>query len=232
MVALKPVLNNLLHLFFPHVCVGCGSDILDEKHLLCLRCVSDLPVTNFFDQPGNPVEGSFYGKIPVRNAGAAYFFTKNSLVETLVYELKYRGNKEIGFYLGRLMAGYLVNNKRFGNIDLLVPLPLNPKRQKKRGYNQATALCDGIASVWNMPVENKAVVRTINSETQTHRGRVERWQNMQGIFSVVEPELLKNKHILLVDDVVTTGASLEACGQEILRVPATTLSIATMAYTI
>src|SRR4051812_45367122 len=107
MVAIKPVFNNLLHLFFPHVCTGCGTDIIDEKHLLCLRCLADLPVTNFFDQPHNSVEASFYGKIPVRNAGAAYFLTEDSLVETLVYELKYRGNKEIGFYMGKLMAGFL-----------------------------------------------------------------------------------------------------------------------------
>jgi ComF family protein len=232
MFALNSSLQNLVHLFFPHVCNGCGTDVLDDKHMLCLRCLSELPETNFFGQPGNPVEKNFYGRMGVQNAGAAYFFTKDSLIETLIYELKYRGNKDIGNYMGKLMAKYLENNERFASIDVLIPLPLNPRRQRKRGYNQATALCNGIATVWRKPILENAVVRKVHTETQTQRGRVNRWQNMQGVFAVVDPASLQNKHILLVDDVVTTGASLEACGSELLKIPGTRLSIATLAYTI
>lgn len=231
MVRINAVFNDIIHLFFPHVCVGCGSDILEDKQQLCLHCLSQLPVTNFFDQPGNPVEKNFYGRLAVRNAGAAYFFTKGSLMETLVYELKYRGNKDIGYYLGKLLGGFLQNNSRFATIDALVPLPLNPRRQRKRGYNQATLLCEGMASVWNKPVLDKAIVRKVYTETQTQKGRITRWENMKGVFEVAEPSAIQNKHILMVDDVVTTGASLEACGAEILKVPGATLSIATLAYT-
>lgn len=229
MTAIRSSLNNLLHLFFPHVCVGCGSDTLDGKHHLCLRCLSQLPATNFFAQPGNPVEERFYGRIALESGGAAYFFSKDSLLQALLYELKYKGNKEIGYFLGKLMGKFLVNNDRFKDVDAMLPLPLNLKRQKKRGYNQAVALCNGIASLWNRPVIENAVVRNINTETQTRKGITNRWENMDGVFAIADIDSIKHKHLLLVDDVVTSGASLEACGSTILKVDGTKLSIATLA---
>jgi ComF family protein len=222
----------MLHLFFPHTCAGCGTDVIDHDQLLCLHCLNDLPATNFFNQPNNPVEQVFYGRIPVANAAAGYFFTKDSLLQNLIVQLKYRGNKQIGFYLGQLLGNFLIKSDRFRDVTALVPLPLNPRREKNRGYNQATMLCNGISSVWKKPVIEKAVVRRVYTETQTHKGRISRWENMDGIFEVVNPSALESKHILLVDDVVTTGATLEACGSEILKVPGTTLSVATLAYTI
>jgi ComF family protein len=232
MYQIKSSVTDFVHLFFPHVCTGCGSDVLNNSHQLCLRCLSELPVTNFFSQPGNPVEKKFYGRLPVRNAGSGFFFTKDSIIETLVYELKYKGNKDIGFYLGQLVGKFLAENNRFEEADMLIPLPLNAKRHKKRGYNQASALCNGIASVWKIPVMENAVIRKVNTETQTHRGRITRWENMEGVFAVAEPSIIQDKHILLVDDIITTGASLEACGSEILKVPGTALSIATLGYTV
>jgi ComF family protein len=232
MPQLQSSFNDLLHLFFPHICAGCGTDVLDQQQMLCLHCLNNLPATNFFAQPNNPVEQVFYGRIPVENAAAGYFFTKESLLQNLIIQLKYRGNKDIGFYLGRLLGHYLINSSRFSTVHALVPLPLNQRREKKRGYNQATALCNGMASVWNKPVINKNVIRKVYTETQTHKGRISRWENMDGIFAVKDAAELENKHILLVDDVVTTGATLEACGSEILKINGTTLSIATLAYTI
>ena len=126
--------------------------------MLCLRCLTELPSTNFFAHPANPVEEVFYGRIPVINAAAGYFFTKDSLLQHLLVQLKYRRNKEIGFYLGKLLGRALLNSDRFSTVEALVPLPLNPKREKKRGYNQATALCKGMAEVWGRPVIEKAVV--------------------------------------------------------------------------
>lgn len=232
MIKLQSSINDLLHLFFPHVCVGCGTDVLDQQQMLCLRCLNKLPATNFFDQPGNPVEQVFYGRIDVVNAGAAYYFTKESLMQNIIVQLKYRGNREIGIFLGKFMGNLLLSSPRFAGIDALVPLPLNPLREKRRGYNQATALCNGIASVLNKPVIDKNVYRTVYTETQTHKDRISRWENMDGIFAIRNPSLLEGKHILLVDDVVTTGATLEACGAEILNINGTALSIATLAYTI
>ncbi len=232
MPTIQSAATDLIHLFFPHVCAGCGSDIINLDHQLCLRCISELPFTNFFEQFGNPVERKFYGRMEVKNAGSGYFFTKDSLIESLVYELKYKGNKAIGFYMGKLLGNLLQNNTRFNEVDIMIPLPLNARRFKKRGYNQAAILCEGIASICSKPIMNDAVIRKVNTETQTHKGRITRWENMDGVFAVAKPEAIQNKHILLVDDIVTTGASLEACGAEILKVPGTTLSIATLAYTI
>lgn len=225
-------ISNFMHLFFPHVCVGCGSDVINTNHQLCLHCTADLPFTNFFSQPGNPVEKKFYGRVPLNNAGSAYFFTKDSLIESLIYELKYKGNKAVGHYMGLLLGNILQKSLRFQHIDMIVPLPLNAMRLKKRGYNQSTVLSEGISEVMGKPVVTDAVIRKVNTETQTHRGRITRWQNMDGVFALSDPSHLKDKHILLVDDVVTTGASLEACGAEILKVTGTRLSIATLAYTI
>ena len=232
MPAIRSISNNLLHLFFPHICLGCGSDILENDHLVCLHCQNDLPVTNFFAQQDNPVEKSFYGRMPIRLGGAAYFFTKDSMLQHLVFQLKYRQNQAIGYYMGKLMGLFLQESQRFNEVDILIPLPLNPRKEKRRGYNQATVLCKGIADAFFRPIADKAVIRKVYTETQTHLGRINRWQNMDGVFSVIDKEALLNKHILLVDDIVTTGATLEACGAEILKIPGTTLSIATLAYTI
>jgi ComF family protein len=232
MINLKSSLNDFLHLFFPHICAGCGSDVIDDKEQLCLKCFSELPSTDFFNHADNPVEQTFYGRLAVRNAAAGYFFTKESLLQHLLIQLKYRNNKDIGFHLGKLLGRMLLESDRFSEVDAMIPLPLNPKREKKRGYNQATALCDGISEVWSKPVIEKVVVRKVFTETQTHKGRISRWQNMDGVFEVTDAASIQGKHLLLVDDVITTGATLEACGNEILNVPGTTLSIATLAYTI
>lgn len=232
MLNVQSSFKDLLHLFFPHNCVGCGSDILEDDQMLCLRCLTELPETNFFHQPDNPVERIFYGRMPIRNAASAYFFTKDSLIQHLIFQLKYRGNKDVGFYLGKLLGRLLAKSERFASVDAMVPLPLNPKREKKRGYNQATEICKGIAEVWNKPVIDKVVIRKVFTETQTQKGRISRWENMEGVFSVADPSRLAEKHILLIDDIVTTGASLEACGSEILNAPGTSLSLATLAYTI
>ncbi|MCW3115430.1 MAG: ComF family protein [Segetibacter sp.] len=231
MTSVQSSFTDFIHLFFPHVCAGCGTDVLNINHQLCLRCIADLPFTNFFDQPGNPVEKKFYGRMDVEHAGSGYFFTKDSLIESLIYELKYKGNKSIGFYMGE-MLGHLLINERFNDVDIIVPLPLNAMRLKKRGYNQANILSEGIGLVWSRPIITTAVIRKVNTETQTHRGRITRWENMDGVFEVANASELEDKHVLLVDDVVTTGASLEACGAEILKIPGTKLSIATLAYTI
>jgi ComF family protein len=232
MVSIQPLVTDFLHLFFPHVCSGCGSDVIDTNHQLCLRCLSQLPKTDFFAKAGNPVEEKFYGRLPIYQAGAAFFFTKNSLIENIIYELKYKGNKDIGKYLGKSVGRYLQESKRFTNVDVIIPMPLNVRRLKKRGYNQSSMLAEGISSVCNIAVDNKAVIRKINTETQTHSGRIARLENMQNVFAVADPEAIQNKHVLLVDDVITTGASLEACGAEILKIPGVTLSIATLAYTV
>ena len=228
MIALKEIKESLLHVVFPHVCDGCGSDLLNIESRLCIRCLSSLPETNFEIHPNNPVEKDFWGRLPIINASAHLYFTKESLVQQLMHQLKYKGNKDLGLQLGRLMGNALKNATRFNEIKALVPLPLFPSKEKKRGYNQATVLCEGIAEILSLPILDRVITRPQHTETQTKKGRIERWKNIEGKFQLIDPVAIQNKHLLLVDDVVTTGATLEACGNELLTAKNVKLSVATL----
>lgn len=224
--------NHFSHLFYPHNCEGCGTDVLSDKYFLCARCLHALPETGFFQKAVNPIEKLFYGRLTISNAAADYYFTKESLLQHILIQLKYKGNREAGYFLGRKMGYALLKTERFRDIDVMVPLPLNPKKEHMRGYNQAAVICEGIREVWPRPVFKDAVTRTRFTETQTQQNRINRWQNMEGVFRVSQPEALENKHVLLIDDVITTGATLEACGAVLLEIPGISLSIAAAAYTI
>jgi ComF family protein len=227
---LKNILTSTLHLFYPHICTGCGSDVLERENLLCLTCINDLPNTNFAMHSGNPVEKAFWGRIPVTSAHSQFYFAKESLVQHLIHQLKYKGNKQIGIYLGELMGKHLLNSDRFKNVNAIIPLPLYPDKERKRGYNQASVICQGIANNLNVPVITNIVLRRRFTETQTRKHRTERWQNVEGSFIVTDATILKNKNILLVDDVITTGATIEACGQTILECEGVNLFVASLAY--
>jgi len=223
---------NFTHLFFPHICEGCGTDILNNDAMLCAACHEQLPETSFIENTGNLTEQKFYGQLNVQAAGAAYYFTKDGMLQHLIKQLKYHGNKEIGFYLGRQLGNYLAHTNRFNDADLIIPLPLNPRKEKKRGYNQSAVIAEGIAGIWSKPVDTTIVERRIFTETQTHKDRISRWQSMRNVFAVTDSEAIAHKNILLVDDIITTGATLEACGEKILEVPGTKLFIAAVAFTI
>ncbi len=227
MIKLKEIKDSFLHLLFPHVCTGCGNDILNEETVLCMRCIDAMPETNFEIHPNNPVEKTFWGRLPLVGATAQFYFTKESLMQHLMHQFKYKGDKDLGFQLGRIMGEQILKSGRFP-VDALIPLPLFPAKQKRRGYNQATVLCEGMAAAMHIPVLDKAITRPQHTETQTKKGRIERWKNMEGKFILSEPEAIKNKHLLLVDDVVTTGATFEACGNELLKAENVTLSLASL----
>ena len=224
------ILSPLKHLFYPHVCTGCGSDLVEDDNLLCLQCINDLPHTNFAMHANNIVEKIFWGRLALSAGTSEFYFTKGTLIQKLIHEFKYKSNIEVGLYLGTMMGNSLLGSNRFSTIDALVPLPLFADKEFKRGYNQATILCNGMSIVMNVPVMKDTVVRKRFTETQTKKHRSERWQNVEGSFEINNPQELCNKNILLVDDVVTTGATLEACGTEILNIEETKLSIATLAY--
>ena len=227
MIQLKEIKDSFLHLLFPHLCAGCGSDILNEETVLCMRCIDAMPETNFENHPNNPVEKIFLGRLPLVGATAQFYFTKESLMQHLMHQFKYKRNKELGLQLGRIMGEQIKKSGRF-KADALIPLPLFPAKEKRRGYNQATLLCEGMAKVMNIPVLDKVIIRPQHTETQTKRGRIERWKNMEGKFFLSNPGAIRNKHVLLVDDVVTTGATLEASGYELLKAEGVRLSIATL----
>ena len=204
--------------------------MLDESSQLCLHCIFELPITGFADMKDNPVEKIFWGRIHVEAATSELYFSKGTLVQSIIHQLKYKGNREAGIMLGKIMGESLSNSNRFKEIDLLIPLPLTRIKERKRGYNQSEILCLGISEVTNIPILKNAVSRLKATETQTKKRRSQRWDNVEGNFFVNQKELIQGKHVLLVDDVITTGATLEACGQEILHIAGTRLSIAALAW--
>lgn len=230
MKMLATIKEALLHLAFPHVCQSCGTDALQSDHELCLRCLGEMPATLFHQHANNPVEKLFWGRLPLQMATAQYYFTKESMMQHLMHQVKYRGNRDLCLYLGRIMGADLLNSHRFHNIDALVPLPLHPRKEKKRGYNQAALLCRGMANVMNKPLLEHCVQRNLHTESQTKKNRIERWLNMKDRFELAEASALEGRHVLLVDDVVTTGATLEACGRALLQAPGVQLSVATLCF--
>lgn len=227
MITLKEIKDSVLHLLFPHICTGCGSDILHGESVLCMRCIDAMPETNFELHPDNPVEKIFWGRLPLAGATAQFYFTKESLMQHLMHQFKYKGNKELGMQLGKIMGEQIKKSARF-EADALVPLPLFAAKEKRRGYNQAAILCEGMAEAMNLPVLDRIISRPQYTETQTKKGRIERWKNMEGKFILSDADAIKNMHLLLVDDVVTTGATLEACGNELLKAENVRISIATL----
>jgi len=227
---LKNIISSTLHLFYPHICTGCGSDVLEKDNLLCLECIHNLSHTGFADLPNNPVEKYFWGRTPITAAYSQFYFSKEFLIQHLIHQLKYKGDTEIGFYLGEMMGKTLLKSSRFSSVDALIPLPLYADKEHKRGYNQAAVICNGMSAIMNVPVLSGAVIRRYATETQTRKHRTERWENVKESFKVVKEKELAGKHLLLVDDVVTTGATLEACGNIILNATNARLSIATLAY--
>ena len=227
---LSNILEDALQLFYPHVCAGCGDDLHGKLQLICFSCMQQLPYTDFAKIPDNQIEHIFYGRAKLQSACSIFYFSKGKIIQQLIHQLKYKGNQEIGIYLGKLMGDQLLNSGRFTNIDAIIHLPMHPDKQRKRGYNQAEILANGLSQKMNIPVLNKIILRSKTTTTQTNKQRVERWTNVDGTFDVQNKESIIGKHILLIDDVITTGATLEACSNAILSVENTTLSIAVLAH--
>jgi ComF family protein len=224
--------QSLVHLFFPHICCGCGTDLLTEKKLFCIYCQASMPLTGFEFITANPIEKIFWGRVQIEAAAAHVYFTGGSAVQHSLHLLKYKKRKDIGIYYGNQIGNQLKLSGRFNDCELIVPLPLFISREKKRGYNQAAKIAEGIAHQLTIPVVCDAIKRVKKTETQTHKSRIQRWKNMAATFQICRrPEIL-GKHVLLVDDVITTGASLEACARVLLSVQGVKISIACLAHTV
>jgi ComF family protein len=202
--------------------------VIDKENFLCIECIDNLPQTNFAIHANNPLEKKFWGRIALVSAMSLFYFSKESIVQNMIHELKYKGNKKAGHYFGNLMGKSLLNSNRF-HIDVIIPLPLFERKEKMRGYNQSEILCHGISEIINKPVLKNNVRRKLFTETQTSKHRIDRWKNVENIFEVNHAGELEGKHVLLVDDVITTGATLDACGTEILKIKNVKLSVATLA---
>jgi len=202
--------------------------LLKQEKTLCTVCWYHLPQTNFHNDKDNQVSQLFWGRAVIENATAFYFFSKGSRYQKIMHKLKYKGQKEIGIEMGIHFATILTGTD-FAGIDAIVPIPLHPDKLKTRGYNQSEMIASGMGRVFQKPLYRDVLVRTKASATQTKKSRIERWENVASIFMAKNENKIKNKHILLVDDVVTTGATLEACANKILEIENTKVSIATLA---
>lgn len=228
-MSLQSLFYDTIQLCFPHHCCGCNSDVIDKDDIICAKCVHELPLTEFENQAGNAVEKIFTGRGKIDSGFSLLYFTKGKIVQHMLHELKYKQNTAVGKYFGECMGRALKRSERFQKIDALIPLPLYAHKEKKRGYNQAAIICRGIEGETELKTILKNVLRLRATETQTRKHRAERWQNVEGSFAVRNPGELEGKHLLLVDDVLTTGATLEACAEVLLQIPGVKVSVATVA---
>lgn len=221
--------DSIIGLFYPSVCAACGTSLYKWEKLVCLRCRSLLPQTSYALNEDNPLARIFYGRVRLKAVTACYFFSKEGKVQRLIHELKYKGNADAGVFLGQELGKSLKEAPLFQGIDYLIPVPLHPKREKERGYNQSMMIAQGVHEVTGIPIGGGFLFRSVNTATQTHKSKEDRWLNVKDIFELRHPERLEGKYVLLIDDVLTTGATLEACALTLSSVPGITISCATAA---
>ncbi|MDR0892511.1 MAG: ComF family protein [Mediterranea sp.] len=221
--------SAFISLFFPRCCIVCNEALAEEEEYICTRCNIKMPRTNYHRREGNTVERLFWGKIPIERATAFFFYRKGSDYRQILHALKYRGEKKLGETMGRLMASELQSSGFFEGIDLILPVPLHAKKQKLRGYNQSEWIAKGVAAVTKLPLEPQLLRRVKNTETQTRKSVVARWENVDGSFELLQPEILRGKHVLLIDDVLTTGSTTTACAEAMLKAEGIRISVLALA---
>ncbi len=223
------MLKYILNLFFPPVCCGCDTFLLPNENSICTHCRHEFPITNHHLNHENEAYKKFYGRIPVEHVSALAYFHKKGIVQQLIHNLKYRGQEEIGALLGAWYAEDLRTINNLTTVDLVIPVPLHPKKLRERGYNQTTLFGKTIAEKLHIPFEPNILYRRKYSKTQSKKDRISRAEGIDTIFNVVVAESNYNRHFLLVDDVITTGATLEACAKALLKIPGAKISIVCMA---
>lgn len=220
---------DLVALFLPRHCAGCDTGLNRNEECLCHTCLNDLPRTRYHEDPANPVEQLFWGKVPIHAASAFLHFARTGLTQRMLHRLKYKQDHEVGSMLGHLMGMELRESPRFASVDAFIPVPLHPKKERIRGFNQSKLLAEGMHKAWPKPVLNGHLLRVVQTTTQTRRGRLDRWMNVKEAFHIPDPAALQGLHVLLVDDVVTTGATIEGCVKALSVVPGVKVSLFTAA---
>ncbi|MEX1187911.1 MAG: phosphoribosyltransferase family protein [Bacteroidia bacterium] len=226
------MLSEFFQLFFPRNCHSCGEPLIKQENLICYSCRYSLPRTGFHLQPGNPVEQLFWGRVPLTAAAACFEFRKSGGVQRLLHLLKYKGNEDIGREIGRIYGKELLQSKTFSESEIILPVPLHISRLKVRGYNQSRVFAEGLAESMPSAKIDDSLKRINKTDTQTQKSRFDRWKNVETVFSFQDDGVsVRGKRVLLVDDVVTTGATLEACATRILRAGADSVRVACIAAT-
>ena len=222
------ILNDILNFIFPRNCITCSHLLTDNEHIICSECYYAIPRTNFHKDPENPVLQLFWGRISICNATSFFYFNKGSRFQKLIHSLKYEGRSNIGIEAGK-MFGAEIRDSVFNTVDIAAPVPLHRKKLRKRGYNQSEMIATGICKSLGIPLVADLLERTEFTDTQTRRSRYDRFTNVTGSFRLNESYDFRDKHVLLVDDVVTTGSTLEACAEVLLEGGYTKVSVATLA---
>jgi len=222
--------NDFFCLFFPELCAACGQNLFKNENIICTNCIYHLPRTNFHIDPQNKMARQLWGRFKFEQAIAFVYFQKGSRVQNLMHELKYNKKPDVGIRMGELYALQLSRTEVWDKPDIIIPIPLHSKRYKKRGYNQSEQVSKGLSSILNLPISTHNLVREENTESQTKKSRFARYENLKDAFIIKNRSELFHKHILLVDDVMTTGATMEACSMELLKIEGVKISICTLAY--
>lgn len=226
------ILGDIRDFFFPRTCVCCGKLLSSQEEGLCISCMASLPETGILNTPGNEMERYFWGIFPIERATALYYYAKGGSVANILHGMKYHGRKRLCRQMGHVMGTELLNSGFFEGIDFIVPVPLHKSRLRTRGYNQSELLARGISDIISVPVITDAMIRTHNNATQTHKSAFERWDNAEGLFDITGKACsLSGRHILLIDDVLTTGATISACLDALKKVDTVKISVVTLAWT-
>ena len=223
-------IDDFINLLYPRVCAACGNSLFKHEEIICTYCLYHLPKTNYHLMKESPLDQVFWGRAQLANTSALYTFQKKSKVQHLIHQLKYKGRKDVGIHLGKLLGADLAKTEAYKDITKVIPVPLHPDKQRKRGFNQSEQFAIGLAKAMNIEMDATSFIRTVDTATQTRKSRFARWENVKEIFKVTAPETLVNRHILLVDDVITTGATLESAAHILLTVEGVKLSVACIGY--
>ncbi len=224
------LVNDFINLFYPNTCAVCHDGLARGEEVICTQCLYHIPRTRYWLETDNPVARLFWGRVNIENACSLFLFAKGSKYRKLIHQLKYNGREDIGVFLGREFGKELCRAELYKSVNFIIPVPLHPRRQKERGYNQAEVIANGLSKSMGIPVIPDVLVRRVYTQTQTKKSRTERVQNVSGAFDLQNPEKISKHHVLLVDDVITTGSTLEVCAQTLLRVPEIKVSVGTLAY--
>ena len=225
------LINNILSLFYPRMCAACGDALQQNESSICLNCMLHLPETQYHKEHFNPLRQIFDGRVPVEEVTALMSYKKSNRTQKILHCLKYKGQKEIGSVLGEYLGGQLITEECYRGIQYILPIPLHPKKQRKRGYNQSEWIAMGLSKGMGIPYLTDVLVRTQFTDTQTKKSRFARWQNVKEVFAVQNQEKIAYTHVLVCDDVLTTGATMEAAVRKLLEVEGVKVSIATLAAT-
>lgn len=222
--------NDFITLIYPRNCITCNNSLFKHENMVCNHCYISLPKSNFHTEENNELERVFAGRVPVVKASSYYLFEKSGKVQKLLHSIKYKSNKGLAEQIGIWYGQSLKNCNAVAAADVILPVPLHPKKQKQRGFNQSEEFAKGLSMELNISLMSDNLFRNAFTETQTRKKKFDRWENVKDKFELKNPEALKNKKVVLVDDVITTGATIDACYEAMKNVPGIKISVLSLAY--